>query len=854
MKNLLFKCALLCLSLSVSGSLFAQIDCEEPECATNSINISTGVNHATGSNYLATNPATAQDAYWQLTAIPPGSAATFGPAWVIPDNYSQWFSTNNAEWLYAFRTSTQQPGVYTFERCFCLCEAGEIELDLQAYADDQILDIRLGGVSRPFNPAYDGSFNHMQNGVTLDNPLINLPAGRHCLEIDIQDVRGAISGLYLEGAINGDHLVMDECCAPTGSIGGFKFNDINGNEVWDSGEPAMAGWEINLNNGQASDITDVNGYYLFDNLLPGNYTVTETQQAGWQQTHPANNQGHAVTITGHSALIRNFGNMIPSTVSGKKFHDLNCDGERQFGEPFLVGWQIDIAQFENPNTPVQSTFTDQNGCFEFNNLAPGYYVISERMQTGWQQSFPGGDGRHYIEITEAGTFSVEFGNCLINDPDACCEEEIDELVVFHEDFEAGTNFTNDYSLGGGQTPGEFAYVNSTQAYALSGNTWDVVGYSVGGTNCDPNDQFMVVNGRTRQGGEAEVYRSSTLNTQDGERYSYCVRLKHLPQCAFDVVPDVRVEIVGVVAFVPAFVISQSPNTMVNTGPGNCDYLTISGTFTAVSQPPYSANFIRIYLDESGIGEGNDLAIDEIVVRAVPAVSTNRDISFNVDHTDAGNGQHNNTVIPTVPLDTDCKERWEVYEVDPADLTTELPGTKIIANASTIPAWGPGTHDFPGYNSTAPDAGLFQNNHFYVINRHVDCDCEDESTWTEIYSWGPNDHNIAISGTSIEEIQVLLNQERARTKTSMVSQSKPDENKITLQPNPFHTVFVIKFAEPAIQDGQALVYDMAGRLVMEKAYQVGSRTTEIDLGNAPAGTYFIFLVENGRKRQYKVIKQ
>ena len=69
----------------------------------------------------------------------------------------------------------------------------------------------------------------------------------------------------------------------TGTIRGTKFNDLNGNGVWDAGEPGKAGVTINLSNGW-SDSTDINGEYGFELVPTSTYTVSEVVPAGWLNT------------------------------------------------------------------------------------------------------------------------------------------------------------------------------------------------------------------------------------------------------------------------------------------------------------------------------------------------------------------------------------------------------------------------------------------------------------------------------------------------------------------------------------------------------------------------------------------
>jgi PKD repeat protein len=73
-----------------------------------------------------------------------------------------------------------------------------------------------------------------------------------------------------------------------GSISGFKINDINGNGRWNIGESGISGWKIKLvgksNNLKKEIRTNALGFYTFDNLPAGKYTISEENKKGWKHT------------------------------------------------------------------------------------------------------------------------------------------------------------------------------------------------------------------------------------------------------------------------------------------------------------------------------------------------------------------------------------------------------------------------------------------------------------------------------------------------------------------------------------------------------------------------------------------
>lgn len=94
-----------------------------------------------------------------------------------------------------------------------------------------------------------------------------------------------------------------------GSICGVKYNDLNGNGVWDAGEPRLPNWTINLTGASTLSVTtDEKGKYCFNNLPAGTYTVSEVMQTDWQQTEPASGTYTITLAAGQNIGNRNFGN------------------------------------------------------------------------------------------------------------------------------------------------------------------------------------------------------------------------------------------------------------------------------------------------------------------------------------------------------------------------------------------------------------------------------------------------------------------------------------------------------------------------------------------------------------------
>lgn len=75
------------------------------------------------------------------------------------------------------------------------------------------------------------------------------------------------------------------------TINVISFEDLDGDGVMDAGEPGLSNWSISLYIGSgcngsplASSLTNADGMVVFTLLSAGDYSVSETMQAGWQNT------------------------------------------------------------------------------------------------------------------------------------------------------------------------------------------------------------------------------------------------------------------------------------------------------------------------------------------------------------------------------------------------------------------------------------------------------------------------------------------------------------------------------------------------------------------------------------------
>lgn len=131
------------------------------------------------------------------------------------------------------------------------------------------------------------------------------------------------------------------------------------------------------------------------------------------------------------------------SIGGCKYNDTNNDGNIS-GEPKLPGWKINLT-----GTATTSQQTDSEGCYLFNGLEPGSYIISEdqNQSTVYVQTYPTISAYTFTLARGENKTDADFGNYLPN----CGNSIIDQ----------GTNETCD----NGQSNG----IACTPAYGSSCN-------------------------------------------------------------------------------------------------------------------------------------------------------------------------------------------------------------------------------------------------------------------------------------------------------------------------------------------------------------------------------------------------
>jgi hypothetical protein len=184
------------------------------------------------------------------------------------------------------------------------------------------------------------------------------------------------------------------------SLSGFVYLDLNNDGVKQALEPGIAGATLTLTFNDAHGtpvslvaLTASNGAYLFANLAPGNYTIAETQPAGYADGEDTiGSQGGDVGSDMLSNLVlgakvdgtgNNFGEANAS-LAGSVYVDLNEDGVRQDTEPGIANALVSLTGTDSQGGSVAlSLRTNSVGAYLFSPLRAGTYSIAETTPSGY---------------------------------------------------------------------------------------------------------------------------------------------------------------------------------------------------------------------------------------------------------------------------------------------------------------------------------------------------------------------------------------------------------------------------------------------------------------------------------------
>lgn len=215
---------------------------------------------------------------------------------------------------------------------------------------------------------------------------------------DIGDQYSMIVDIVL---VPGMNAIQYDFCEKIGvMLSGNVYHDRSNDGVFDRAtEEGIAGVVVKLLDEAGNDTglratTNSQGFYKFNNLRAGKYTVVEVHPSGWIDgiDTPGNLGGVAAPVPGDSISLvminwgemgteYNFGELKPGSIRGQVVVSTDPDCDPDDGEPPIAGVRIDLLD-ANGNF-IRSTLTDVNGEYQFINLAPGEYSVREHQPSGY---------------------------------------------------------------------------------------------------------------------------------------------------------------------------------------------------------------------------------------------------------------------------------------------------------------------------------------------------------------------------------------------------------------------------------------------------------------------------------------
>ena len=191
---------------------------------------------------------------------------------------------------------------------------------------------------------------------------------------------------------------VDFAFAKPMSLGGRLWIDGNGNDLQDDDDPGVAGIKMSLRERNVhvsaihpdgspveSVVTDAEGNFRFDNVLPGYVSFVYELPDGFSVLHAmyyfsdgsSDWLGHTYEYKDHFEFdLRLVAN---GSIGDTVFWDVNRSGGStpDEGDKLLSGVTVTLSYTTAGGVEkTQSTVTDNNGTYSFTGLAPGDYVVT----------------------------------------------------------------------------------------------------------------------------------------------------------------------------------------------------------------------------------------------------------------------------------------------------------------------------------------------------------------------------------------------------------------------------------------------------------------------------------------------
>lgn len=218
--------------------------------------------------------------------------------------------------------------------------------------------------------------------------FVNSNVGDDSLDSDVDPSTGTTNCEVLESGEN--NMTYDAGVYVPAELGDFVWEDLNADGIQDAGEPGIEGVGVILNDcqGVALDTvyTDHNGYYLFNNLKPGNYMISFIMPADYILTDKnigTDSKDSDIEDNGYSVCevlesseknyTYDIGLYRNARIGDEVWLDKNANGVREVGEPGVENVTVELRKCNG--TLMSTGSTDSDGKYIFEDLRPDSYKL-----------------------------------------------------------------------------------------------------------------------------------------------------------------------------------------------------------------------------------------------------------------------------------------------------------------------------------------------------------------------------------------------------------------------------------------------------------------------------------------------
>lgn len=264
--------------------------------------------------------------------------------------------------------------------------------------------------------------------------------------IDGADHVGTIDGVHVGDASTNDTIRQialtsgqagvdyDFCEHEPACLSGYVYHDENDNGVFESQEDPIPGATVRLLNSAAGVIatatTDGTGFYQFCGLRADTYTVVETQPTGYmdgtdsagtvdgtvvgEAVNPGDQIRDIQLKWGDDGIQYNFGEVMTGSIEGFVHTEFGDDCVFDAHEDPIAGVTVELL--DGDGRVIDTTETDANGHYRFDDLSPSVYTVREQQPAGYfhvgQRAGSGGGDDHLDDVISA--IAVGSGKRLVD--------------------------------------------------------------------------------------------------------------------------------------------------------------------------------------------------------------------------------------------------------------------------------------------------------------------------------------------------------------------------------------------------------------------------------------------------------